>query len=490
MPGMNRARLLFNDIHQSFLVVAFCVGVIVGAILGIVFRINYFASPVWVGVVVALMVVAFLKPKCMFVVVALVAGMILVFLKVTMALEGENYMRQLYDSNVVVQGTIEGDPETDETVTRFKLGGLRFGEDDDLDVKGNLYVSMGKNEDLSRGDKVVLKGKMLSGFGTYGGYLYMPRLIKWERPEPGDLVLSIRNWFAERIRGLLPEPEVALGLSYLLGMRAGLEDDLNENLRTVGLVHIVVASGAHLAILVGVARKIFGKLSRVAGLLFSVLFVVIFMCMVGWTPSILRAGVMTVLSLVAWFFGREVAPWRLILITMAFTLIIDPMFLTNLSWQLSFASFAGIMILGPRVRKLFYGMRRPGLVGGMIITTVSATLMTLPLTLYYYGTVSLISVVANLLILPTLPYAMGLVFMTGVAVGLPGMEVVVAWCAKTILNFHIMVVEYLGGLKQFLVEIPTYRWQVLLIYAFLIALFVIGLIRRKVVKLREVDYKF
>ena len=199
---------------------------------------------------------------------------------------------------------------------------------------------------------------------------------------------------------------------------------------------------------------------------------------------------MTILSLVAWFFGREVAPWRLILITMAFTLIIDPMFLTNLSWQLSFASFAGIMILGPRIRKLFYGMRKPGFVGGMIITTASATLMTLPLSLYYYGTVSLISVVANLLILPTLPCAMGLVFMTGVVAGLPGMEVVVAWCAKTILNFHIMVVEFLGGLKQFLVEIPTYRWQVFLIYAFLIALFAIGLIRRKVVKLREVDYKF
>ncbi len=490
MPGMNRARLLFNDIHQSFLVVAFCVGVIVGAILGIVFRINYFASPVWIGVVVALMVVAFLKPKCVFVVVALVAGMILVFLKVATALEGENYMRQLYDSNVVVQGTIEGDPETDEAVTRFKLRGLRFGEDGDLDVKGNLYVSMGKNEDLSRGDKVVLKGKMLSGFGTYGGYLYMPKLVKWERPEPGDLVLNVRNWFAERIRGLLPEPEVALGLSYLLGMRTGLQKDLDENLRMVGLVHIVVASGAHLAILVEVARKIFGKASRLTGLLFSVLFVVIFMCMVGWTPSILRAGVMTVLSLVAWFFGREVAPWRLILITMAFTLIIDPMFISNLSWLLSFASYAGITILGPKLKRIFYGLRKPRFVGGMIITTVSATLMTLPLTLYYYGAVSLISVMANLLTLPTLPCAMGLVFLTGVVVGIPGVEIVVSWCAKAVLDFHIMVVNWFGGMKQFLVEIPTYKWQVFLIYVLILGFVVIGLIRRKVVKLREVDYKF
>ena len=331
----------------------------------------------------------------MLVVVAFIAGMILVFFRIAGELMGENNMRGLVDKDVVVMGVVDGDPETDETVTKCKLRELRIGE---VELKGNLYVSLNKNEELGRGDKVELEGKMSNGFGVYVGYMYRPKLIKWERPEPGDLVLKVRNWFAGRIRGLLPEPEVSLGLSYLLGMRTGLQDDLNENLRTVGLVHIVVASGAHLAILVGVARKIFGRASRFAGLLFSVLFVVFFMCMVGWTPSILRAGVMTILTLVIWYFGRKMAPWRLILITMAFTLVIEPMYLTNLSWLLSFASYAGIMMLGPKMRKLFYGLKKPGFVGEMVIVTASATLMTLPLTLYYYGAVSLISVVANLLI--------------------------------------------------------------------------------------------
>ncbi len=490
MAGMKKLRVLFGSIHQSYLVVAFCVGVVVGAIVGICFRVNYFASPVWIGVVLALMVVALLWPKCLLVVVAFVAGMVLVFFRIAGELQGENYVRQLYGRNVVVSGIIDGDPETDEMKTKFKLSGLKFGGDDDVGVRGSLYVSVNKNEELARSDKMVLEGKMLDGFGTYSGYLYMPKLVEWERPEPGDLVLRVRNWFAGRIRDLVPDPEASLGLSYLLGMRTGLSDDLNENLRMVGLIHIVVASGAHLAILVEVARKIFGKASRFAGFLFSVLFVVFFMCMVGWTPSILRAGMMTILSLVAWYFGREISPWRLILITMAFTLVISPMYLTNLSWLLSFASYAGIMILGPRIRKVLYGLKKPGFIGGVVIATVSATLMTLPLTLYYYGAVSLISVVANLLILPTLPCAMGLVFLTGVVVGIPGVEIVVSWCAKAVLDFHIMVVNWFGGMKQFLVEIPTYKWQVFLIYVLILGFVVIGLIRRKVVKLREVDYKF
>ncbi len=483
-------RVLGREIHQSYLVVGLCVGIVVGAILVMVFRINYFASPIWIGVVVVLLVVAYLKPKCFFIVLALIAGMILILFRTAEELKGEDYVRQFYGMNVMVSGVISGDAETDEATTKFKLVDLSFGEDEEHRASGSLYVSVSKNEELARGDRVVLEGKMSEGFGTYAGYFYKPRIKKWEKPEPGDLVLMIRNWFADRIKSLVPEPEVLLGLSYLLGMKSGLPDDLSENLRTVGLVHIVVASGAHLAILVEVARKIFGKMSRFAGVLFSVLFVVFFMCMVGWTPSILRAGVMTILTLVAWYSGRKIAPWRLILMVAGFTLMIEPTFLINLGWLLSFASYAGIMILGPRLIKFFYGAKKPGFVGSIIITTIAATLMTLPITLYNYGTMSLISVVANLLILPTLSYAMGFVFLTGVVAGVPGLEVVVGWCTKLMLDFHIMVVEWFGGMKEFLVEIPKYQWQVFLMYLLIVTPLVIGLIRRKVVKLREVEYKF
>ena len=106
-----------------------------------------------------------------------------------------------------------------------------------------------------------------------------------------DIMFSARDWFAGRIESIVPETEAKLGLSYLLGLKAGLPKDLSESLRAVGLTHIVVASGAHLAILVEIAKKIFGKISRFAGVLFSGVLIVLFMAMVGWTPSILRAGV-------------------------------------------------------------------------------------------------------------------------------------------------------------------------------------------------------
>ena len=480
----NIFKKVWNEVHQSYLVVFLCIGIIIGAILALVLRINYFASPVWIGFVIMILVGAYLKPKVAFVAMALIAGMILMFFRASEELFGENYIRQFYGEMVMVTGVVNGDPESDEGSTKIKLTNLHFGPDK-VAIRGNIYVNAKYMPDLARSDEVALSGKLSEGFGTYAGYMYRPIIKNIRRPDPGDMVLNVRNWFAERIRKLVSEPEASLGLSYLLGMKSGLPEDLSENLRMVGLVHIVVASGAHLSILVEVARKLFGKLSRFAGFLFSILFVVFFMSMVGWTPSILRAGVMAILTITAGYVGRKIAPWRMILMVVAFTLMLNPMFLINLGWLLSFASFAGIMILGPKLSKFFFGCKKPGFIASTIMATLAATLMTLPIILYYYGAISLISVVANLLILPTLPWAMGLVFLTGVVASVPFLENAMGFLATKILDFHIVVVEFFGGMKQFMVNIEPYQAWVFLGYGLILVLFAIGLLKRKMVKLKK-----
>lgn len=299
-------------------------------------------------------------------------------------------------------------------------------------------------------------------------------------------VTKMRDWFARRINKLIKKPEASLGMAYLLGVRDGLPKELKENLRTAGLVHIVVASGAHLSILVNVARRIFGRISRFAGLLFSILLVLFFMVMVGWTPSILRAGVMSILTISMWYVGRKFAPWRLILIVMAITLMVEPMFVVNLGWQLSFASFGGIMILGPEMTSYFYGDRKPSFLGAVVITTIAATLMTLPILLYFCGTISLIVVIANLLILPTLPYTMGLVFLAGSVLGWPVLEEMVGLLATKMLSFHIFVINLLGTQKMFLVKIPPGQVAVFGLYLVILAPFGVRQFREKMLKLNKI----
>ncbi len=459
-------------------------GVILGTILATVFRINFFISFWWLIFAISLLFFGFLKPKIVFLTLALVAGMILAFFRVATEFVGEDYIKQFYGQTVLITGTVDGDPNTDEKGTKIKLINLRFGEEK-REATGSIYLTLRENREVKRSDDLVVSGKLSEGFGIYAGYMYKPTIKKIMRPEPGDLVLKIRDWFSERVRKLIPETESNLGLSYLLGMRVGLTEEFSENLRTVGLTHIVVASGAHLSILVEIARKIFGKISRFAGLLFSVLFILFFMAMVGWTPSIMRAGVMAILTIVAWYVGRKFAPWRIILIVMAATLMVNPMYLINLGWLLSFASYAGIMILGPKIIKIFYGGKEPGFLMSVIITTLAATIMTLPIGLYYFGTVSLISVVANLLILPTLSYAMGLVFLTGVIMGIPWIENIVAWLATKLLDFHIFIVEFFGEMKSFLVKIDENQWWVWLFYILILVWILSDLVRRRILLSRE-----
>ena len=385
--------IFHRSLHQSWGIVMLAAGIIIGTILGIIFRINYFASPIWLAFVVTIFMFMYFKPKFLIIGFCLIAGMVLAFFRVAV--------------------TITTPPETEQTK---------------------------------------------SGTET--------------------LVLDARDWFAERVKTTLPEKEANLGISYLLGQKTNLDKALTDNLRMVGLTHIVVASGAHLSILVELARKIFGKISRFSGLLFSILFILFFMCMVGWTPSILRAGIMAILTLVSWYVGRKIAPWRMILIVAAFTLILDPTFLTNLGWLLSFASYAGIMLLGPKLTKFFYGSKKPKFIASVILTTIAATLITLPITLYYFGQVSIISIIANLLILPTLPYAMGLTFLAGLFTGIPGLEIAAGFLATKLLDFHIGVVEFFGSLEQFLIKINPYDPRVFLLYLIILTPFIFGFFKK------------
>ena len=478
--GCSMQKFLKKTLHQSYFLVFLCIGIICGVVVGLIFRINFFTSPIWVTVTIILFVIAYLKPKLVFVVVAFVAGMILAFFKISAELRGDSNIRGFYGNEVIVSGEISGDPRNMEGSVQFKLINLEFGEGEKYRTEGNLYITVRSRENIERGDRIVLQGELSEGFGTYNGYMYNPKVVKLLKPNPGNFVLNIRNWFAGRIRERLGKDEANLGLSYLLGMKSGLTEEFSEALRTVGLVHIVVASGAHLSILVEIARKIFGRVSRFAGLLFSMIFIIFFMAMVGWTPSILRAGIMSILTLTIWYIGRKMAPWRMILIVAAMTLMINPMFVTDLGWLLSFASFTGIMVLGPSIKEFLYGEKKPNFIAEIVITTVAATVMTLPIVLYYYGAVSMISVLANLIILPTLPYAMGATFLAGVFKGFYLVDAVISFIAEKILDFHVWIVNFLGQMKYFLVKIDPYQKWVfgiyLVIFIFLVAK---SLIKRK-----------
>ena len=96
------------------MVVGLCIGIVIGAVIGFAMRINYFVSPVWIVLVVVLLAIGYIKPRLAFVVIALVVGMIMAFVRVASELVGQDYINQLLGKDVLVIGEVKGDPEYDD----------------------------------------------------------------------------------------------------------------------------------------------------------------------------------------------------------------------------------------------------------------------------------------------------------------------------------------------------------------------------------------
>ncbi len=400
------------------------------------------------------------------VVFALVAGMIIANLR----LAPEFYSREVFSSlvgqEIKLFGIISEDPNNANGNFKLKLDDLEidFRGGESIKVAGKVYVQLFTRSNLERSDRITLQGKLTDGFGVFGGSFYRPELVAIERAEHGDIFARVKHNFASTVKNLIPAPEADLGLGYLVGEKTGLSDEFSEQLRNVGMTHVVVASGAHLGILIGAVRKIFGKISRFAGVAGALLAIFAFALMVGFTPSMTRAVLVAVLGISVGYVGRSFSPLRLISFVAAITLLIDPMNLLNLGWQLSFASFFAILALVPRLDRMLYGGKSPPWLAGMLITSIVTSITCAPILIYNFGTVSLLSLVANLIILPTLPYAMFLVLLSGIVNPIAYLASIVAQLSTWLLDLHIFVIKFLSEQKMFIMELSTGDARVFIIY--------------------------
>ena len=567
---------LFRRLHHSYILVSLAIGLILGVVISFFCNFWLFSSPIWLIVASTLLIVNFCLPHTLYLILSLFAGLILGSFRTSLDLVDRDYIAQFVDQTVVVTGTLYEDPETAGGSTTFRINNLVFGNDSHQKiVAGSIFVKFYGHKPLERSYQVTLTGKLSSGFGSFAGAMYAPTIDKISAPDLPDIALQYRNAFADLIKRFISEPEVDLSLGYLLGQRRALPATLLETLKIVGLTHIIVASGYNLSVLVRLTRRIFKKVSRFAALFFGLLLVVVFIGVTGFTPSMSRAGLVAILSLLAWFFGRKFHPAKLLLLVAAFTLMLNPIYIQDLGWLLSFASFAGVMLLAPLLTAYFYNtsgtsqpvgddvarpspsppvgrsgdgypdvpsssfqthspqigrpfgnfqfpkskinksqkprflafiktsflfqsffskrkiekkkrvqegmwarMRAkfgvdkktdsPNFVAQIIIETIAAQLCCLPLLLYFFGTFSIVSLIANILILPTIPLVMALTFATGVTAFLPFIASISGWLATQLLSYHIAVIEFFGNLPWALVAIPPENPLTLLLYPILL----------------------
>ena len=188
--------------------------------------------------------------------------------------------------------------------------------------------------------------------------------------------------------------------------------------------------------------------------------------MTGAPASAVRAGIMGGLVIWAMKEGRLANSTNAILLAAGAMLAINPLLLRyDVGFQLSFLATIGIVQLSPILEKIFWKGRAPKLIRETIILTMSAIIFVLPIILNSFEKLSLVSPIANFVILPAIPAIMGMGFAAGIAgfIFVPLGELV-GFVPYILLKAELFAVQWMANRPWASIEVKNFGWEYILAY--------------------------
>lgn len=337
-----------------------------------------------------------------------------------------------YDGKeVAIEGYIVSEPEVKgERVTYIvKVSSIRQGYNGTfIKIRGKLLLTTLMNKEGSffdYGRELVFEGVLTQpeGVRNPGGFDYRRYLaqkgvgasvfsyayaIEPGEGKKGNLLvqagLNIRKKIVYVIENSLPRQQAGLLNGMLIGYREGLSDEVQEAFSNAGLTHIMAVSGANVAFLIlplAFLFKLFRIRKSIANLMI-IAFLVFFIFVTGFEPSVLRAVVMASILLIAAILYREPDTYAAIALSCIILLALSPCMLFNIGFQLSYGATLSIVMLYKNIKKIFAKSFMPDCIAEIFAATLAAQLGVLPITLIYFNKVSLIAIIPNLLAVPML----------------------------------------------------------------------------------------
>lgn len=314
----------------------------------------------------------------------------------------------------------------------------------------------------------------------------------------GSIVLSgiykIKNSVAKKVNQLWPEPYASFMAGLLYGYRGGL-GQLSDSFNRTGITHIIAISGYNISIIGIVLLSIMSYLyiPRKKAFWLVVSGIVLFVIFAGTGGSVVRAGIMGILVLLAKQVGRLSRIFNVMIFTAVVMILYNPLILVwDAGFQLSFLAMIGLVYLSPMIGSLipttprgegslsntakkakgiavFISKVKGSLVSLGIIETLSAIIITLPLILYQFGRLSIVAPVVNILILWIIPFLMlfGFLAVLFSYIFYP-LGQVVAWIGLVGLKYVIIVVQWFASLKFASIDIIIPVWVMIWMYGLLI----------------------
>jgi competence protein ComEC len=302
--------------------------------------------------------------------------------------------------------------------------------------------------------------------------------------KPLQWIYSLRDRLSASLARALPEPQGSLAQAILLGLRGNVPDSLYEAFSRTGTAHLLAISGLHMSIIIAIFLSLgimlFGR-RRSTYIWVTLVLTWLYVLLAGMHPPVVRAAIMGSLFLIAEYLGRQ----RSAIIALAFAAAvmvgIQPGLLWSVSFQLSFLSMAGLVLLYPylqtwgrnAVAALFKTRERLLSAGSVIADLLAASLAAViavwPLIAYNFGVVSLVALPATFVSLPALPF----IIVVGALVAFAGLLAtfaaqILGWLAWLFLSYLVLVVRGFDALPHSSLQVATASaWYVLGYYVIL-----------------------
>ena len=359
----------------------------------------------------------------------------------------------------------------------------------------NLNLEDGRIKVLKINNKYPLKniyGKL--GYkenGKYEGYFLVKSIKEYENiyfVELEDVKSTkIEDNFLEKYLQTLfnrTEEDYSYGTkninrAILLGDNTRIKKDLKDKIRYIGLSHIFAMSGLHIGLVIAIFYFIFKKTIKNKKVIEILLLISItlYYLSVKESPSFTRAYIMAVVYLLGKLFYEKIDLGKTLFVSAIISVLMNPIVIFSVSFQLSYGAMIAIIYIFPYIRKVNYKKSK---ILDYILFTSTIQIFLIPITVYYFNSVQVLSLISNLILLP-----------------LASFYIIINYIALFLENFYLSfllkpVIEILYKILiyfiDFFTELPYLSIEYTnkkLVYIYIIVFVIIVICKNIKIKIRE-----
>lgn len=323
--------------------------------------------------------------------------------------------------------------------------------------KVHLYQSFGKQEGFSlRQSDYAKRIHMRAYLYEYEGYEVLPAAQK----PPYYYALAAKKSMQSALDRLLPKEEAGVTKAVLLGDKTGLTEQVRSDFETAGTYHLLVVSGLHMTVIFQGLLKLL-KLCRLPhriSCIITAFGVLCFMAITGFTPPVMRSGMMSLLFLGAMLFGRKPDALNSLGIAVLSLCLYNPYAAADLGFLLSVASTLGLILLSKPIERFFVermvkirrGKRFLRWLTGSVSASLAVTVSAMPILLLGFPSFSVLAFLSNLIMIPPTTVLMPTAAFSALFEAIPSLNII----AKPFVLLAGLLAKYLIFAAHWLAKIP------------------------------------